>query len=66
MKKDAQTYEVRIGTFPECVRGEHGKCAVQHSVPSGQFGGSKCNCPCHNKKPVEIPKPGIVIDHNGG
>ena len=29
-----------------CIRGEHAKCERVHSCPPGQFGGSKCVCPC--------------------
>ena len=64
--KSKTTYGVCIKIFPECMGEEPHKCPGQHSVPHGQYGGARCTCPCHNRKSVEIPKPGTPIDHNGG
>jgi hypothetical protein len=56
---------VQITTFPECINGNHDKCPRQHTAPPGHYGGSMCNCSCHNKKKAEIVV-GKPIDHNGG
>lgn len=33
----------------ECVNGEHEQCNGGEKIPAGNFGGSTCVCPCHDK-----------------
>jgi len=37
---------MRIYTCHWCTAGQHEKCELSHDCPPGQYGGSRCICPC--------------------
>lgn len=37
---------VKLYTCDPCERGDHDKCEIGQSAPEGQYGGTKCMCPC--------------------
>ncbi len=37
---------VKLYTCGFCERGEHDKCEIGQPAPEGQYGGTKCMCPC--------------------
>jgi len=37
---------MRIYTCHWCTEGQHEKCELSHHCSPGQYGGSRCLCPC--------------------
>lgn len=56
---------VKLYTCEPCERGEHDKCEIGQSAPDGQYGGTKCMCPCKGNPNMNMTEQPQQPNHIG-